>query len=50
MREKILALLENYKLESGGNIVSRDLIRALNVDGAKHHSSLRHLLQVSRKT
>ena len=35
MREKILALLENYKLESGGNIVSRDLIRALNVDGAK---------------
>ena len=35
MREKILALLESYNLEDGDNLVSRDLVRALNVDGRK---------------
>ena len=35
MREKILALLEGYNLEDGDNLVSRDLVRALNVDGRK---------------
>ena len=35
MREKILALLENFELEGGGNIISRDLIRALDVNGSK---------------
>ena len=35
MREKILAFLENFELEGGGNIISRDLMRALDVDGSK---------------
>ena len=35
MREKILAFLESYNLEDGDNLVSRDLVRALNVDGRK---------------
>ena len=35
MREKILTVLERYELDSGGNLVSLDLIRALSVDGAK---------------
>ena len=35
MRKKILAFLENFELEGGGNIISRDLIRALDVDGSK---------------
>ena len=35
MREKILSLLENFELGSGGNLVSLDLIRALHVDGAE---------------
>ena len=35
MREKILSLLESFELEAGGNLVSRDLVRALHVEGAK---------------
>ena len=35
MRVKILPLLESFELEAGGNLVSRDLVRALHVEGEK---------------
>jgi len=35
MREKILTILERYELDEGGNLISRDLIRALSIDGSK---------------